>query len=102
MAATHNAFTIIVLALDNFEVIRPTELSTIIPNKNEKGEAIEDYAKLRLSKTYYEARSLRRKNTTNFKHSLNNVIKTTVTQSTNMPKIEATVAHTRGQEVFKG
>jgi len=45
MAATHNAFTITVLALDNLGVIRPTELNTIIPNKNEQGETIEDYAK---------------------------------------------------------
>ena len=44
MASTHNAFTITVLALDNYGVIRPTELNTIIPNKNEKGETIEDYA----------------------------------------------------------
>ena len=45
MAATHNAFTITALALDNLGVIRPTELNTIIPNKNEKGETIEDHAK---------------------------------------------------------
>ena len=44
MAAIHNAFTITVLALDIFGVIRPAELNTIIPNKNEKRETIDDYA----------------------------------------------------------